>query len=390
MRDLLSWGVSLPRMFGIPVKVHWLFFLVTGGLFFRQVMAAGNVVWWGDVFLFTVVALFTIVLVHELGHCLAGRLVGGEPQEILIWPLGGLAFVDVPHTWRANFITVAGGPAVNLVLALLCGMILAVAGFTPSPLAEPYKAVLRHPKDGREYTSEYALRLYKPGTAEPVDVPPGLADAFTRRDQFTVNQILTTAANATPPFERAQASQTVVWVYRIFFINCWMFAFNLLPAYPLDGGQLLMTVVWARRGYRRAVTVAGYSGFVVGILVMMASVAQNETLVMGLGLFMVYAAYTRLNAAEAEDTGYGDFSQGYTSLERDDPPPPARPKVGPVKKWLRARTARRIQRELEAQQADDVRMDQLLDKIARGGGKGALTDEERRFMERVSARYRNR
>jgi len=57
MRDVMNWGVPLPRMFGIPVKVHWLFFLVTGGLFFRQVLSENNVVWWGDVFLLTVVAL---------------------------------------------------------------------------------------------------------------------------------------------------------------------------------------------------------------------------------------------------------------------------------------------------------------------------------------------
>lgn len=384
MRDLLSWGVSLPRMFGIPVKVHWLFFLITGGMFLRQVTAAGNLVWWGDVFLFTVVALFTIVLLHELGHCLAGRLVGGEPQEILIWPLGGLAFVDVPHTPKAHFITTVGGPAVNLVLALVCMVILAVDGFTPSPLANPYTAVLRHARDGREFTSDYALRLYRPGTAERVDPPPPLVDAFLRRDEAAVREITGKATD----YERAQLSTFQVWVYRVFWLNCVMFAFNLLPAYPLDGGQVLMTAIWARRGYRSAVQVAGYSGFVVGILMMVASLARNETLFMGLGLFMMYAAYTRLHTADAEGGEYGDFSQGYTSLERDDPPP-ARPKAGPIKRYFQARAARRIQRELEAQQADDVRMDQLLDKIARLG-KGSLTDEERRFMERVSARYRNR
>ena len=54
-----------------------------------------------------------------------------------------------------------------------------------------------------------------------------------------------------------------------------------------------------------------------------------------------------------------------------------------------ARAARRLQREIEQRQAEDDRMDELLDKIARYG-KDALTDEEKRFMERVSARYRNR
>jgi hypothetical protein len=93
---------------------------------------------------------------------------------------------------------------------------------------------------------------------------------------------------------------------------------------------------------------------------------------------------------EQEDGVFGyDFSAGYTSLEKDDPPPPQPKKVGPIKRWLQARQARRIAREQEEKARDEERMDQLLDKIARLG-KEALTDEERRFMERVSARYRNR
>ena len=71
----------------------------------------------------------------------------------------------------------------------------------------------------------------------------------------------------------------------------------------------------------------------------------------------------------------------------DAPPVPNRGNF--MKRWLAARTARRIQQEIETRQVEDERMDQLLDKIAKSG-KAALTDEERRFMDRVSARYRNR
>jgi len=196
-------------------------------------------------------------------------------------------------------------------------------------------------------------------------------------------------ADAIPHLERAQLTTAMTWVYRLFWINCVLLAFNLLPAYPLDGGQLLLAVLWARRGYRPAVQTAGYVGFVAGALLFMVSIAYPEPLLMALSMSIMYAAYVRVTQAEA-DTEYGDFSQGYTSYEKDDEPtPPPRPKIGPVKKWLQARAARRIQKELEAQQADDLRMDQLLDKIARFG-KASLTDEERRFMERVSARYRNR
>ena len=87
--------------------------------------------------------------------------------------------------------------------------------------------------------------------------------------------------------------------------------------------------------------------------------------------------------------GY-DFSQGYTSLERDQiqAAPPVR-KVSWWRRWLQRRAARRMQRELEQREAEERRLDELLDKLHRQG-RGSLTDEEQRFMKRVSDRYRNR
>ena len=49
-----------------------------------------------------VLLLFGIILLHEFGHCFGARYVDGDAKEILIWPLGGLAYVDVPHTPRAQ------------------------------------------------------------------------------------------------------------------------------------------------------------------------------------------------------------------------------------------------------------------------------------------------
>ena len=105
MRDLLSWSVPLGRISGIAVKAHILFPVVAIGLIMRAGFAKGapSAIWLEATLL--VGLLFFIVLLHELGHCVAARFVDGEAHEILLWPLGGLAFVDVPHTPRANFIT---------------------------------------------------------------------------------------------------------------------------------------------------------------------------------------------------------------------------------------------------------------------------------------------
>src|SRR5207247_6512368 len=64
-------------------------------------------------------ALWISVLMHELGHCIACRFTGGTANEILMWPLGGLAYCVPPDRWRAHFITVIGGPLINLIFLLI-------------------------------------------------------------------------------------------------------------------------------------------------------------------------------------------------------------------------------------------------------------------------------
>ncbi len=95
------------------------------------------------------------------------------------------------------------------------------------------------------------------------------------------------------------------------------------------------------------------------------------------------------NGGEDGLFGY-DFSQGYTSLERDEP---QRTRTARQPNWFQRwrikRAAQRLQRDQEQRDAEDRRMDELLEKVQREGII-ALTDDERRFMKRVSERLRNR
>ena len=385
MRDPMNWALPLFRAFGIQVRVHFLFFIITIGLFLRQISLPGDVLWWGDVLMFTVFLLFGIILLHEFGHCFGGRAVGGDAEDILIWPLGGLAFVSVPHNWKAHSYMIAAGPFVNVIICFLAGVILAGAGFIPSfnPVADPYVSEMKNYQDNRTYTSQYGLRLYLPESAES---PPGYGGLSVGKPADMMEVAVKSG------YERALAPGWVVWLNRTFWLSWVLLLFNLIPAYPLDGGQLLQGFIWGRRDYRTGVTVAAYSGFACSVLVLIVSIAANETLFMGLALFMLFSCVLKLRSLEQEEGPFGyDFSAGYTSLDQDDDdnPKPKPKKQGFVKRWLQARTAKRLRLEAARRQQDDERMDQLLEKIARSG-KQSLTDDERRFMERVSARYRNK
>ena len=61
-------------------------------------------------------SLFLIVMLHEFGHALACRQVGGEANRIVLWPLGGVAYVDPPPRPGATLWSIAAGPLVNVAL----------------------------------------------------------------------------------------------------------------------------------------------------------------------------------------------------------------------------------------------------------------------------------
>jgi Zn-dependent protease len=396
-RDPMSWSVPVFRAFGIPVKVHIFFIIIVIGLFFRQLtLTQYQNVWWLDILLMTVVVLFGSVLLHEFGHCFGARYVGGEAREILIWPLGGLAYVETPHRPMALFITVAAGPAVNVLICIVCTIALVTQGFTPSlnPVADPHYTEMKNFHDQRTYSSAYGLKIYKAGSSEEASYKEFVEKQDEYRRQHgawpkSTDKEEYAAALKSMGYERAVMPTWAVWVFRIFWINYGLFLFNLIPAYPLDGGQLLQSIIWGRTDYRRGVVVAAYTGFAFAIVFLIVSIMWNEALFLGLALFMLYTASMKLMQLDMEEGPFGyDFSAGYTSLEKDDEPAPKPKKPGFISRWWQARKARKLARELEQRQKDEERMDQLLEKIARSG-KGSLTDEERRFLERVSARKRN-
>ncbi|MCS6864004.1 MAG: site-2 protease family protein [Gemmataceae bacterium] len=397
MRDPMSWAVPLFRVFGIHIKIHIFFFIIVLGLFLRQMtLLQYDNVWWVDIFLLTVVVLFGSVLLHEFGHCFGARHVGGDASEILIWPLGGLAYTDIPHRWKALFFTVAAGPAVNVLIGVVCILVIVASGFLPNlnPLSDPYFTKMTNYRDGRVYTSRYSTQVYKAGTAEKPTAEEVSARWRDYEQKYgAVPKYTDTAAYADAMkrmnLERTLAPTAVVWAQRILWLNWLLFLFNMIPAYPLDGGQLLQALVWARTDHRRGIVVAAYTGFAFAIVFLIISIAANEALFLGLALFMLYSCSMRLTQLETDEGPFGyDFSAGYTSLEKDDEETRPVKRPGLLKRWWEARKARRIAREIEQRQQEEARVDQLLDKIARLG-KASLTDEERRFLERVSARKRN-
>src|SRR5881394_4046919 len=112
MPSLRNGSVCLFRFAGIDLFLHWSWFLVAAYEINGRSRTYSSLTW----NVLEYVALFLIVMLHEFGHALACRQVGGNANRIVLWPLGGVAYVDPPPRPGATLWSIAAGPLVNVVL----------------------------------------------------------------------------------------------------------------------------------------------------------------------------------------------------------------------------------------------------------------------------------
>lgn len=128
----MGWSIKLGRIFGINIQVHVTFFLILiwGALNFGGGAGPG----YG---LLVTMALFTLVLLHELGHSLAAMAYGIPVRDITLLPIGGVARLErMPEKPLQELVVALAGPAVNVALAVvLAPIVLGMAAAQADPLA---------------------------------------------------------------------------------------------------------------------------------------------------------------------------------------------------------------------------------------------------------------
>src|SRR6202034_24324 len=105
-------SIRLFRFAGIDLYLHFSWFLVAVYEIQSRKGNYSSITW----SVLEYLALFLIVLLHEFGHSLACRQVGGTANQIVLWPLGGVAYVDPPPRPGATLWSIAAGPLVNVAL----------------------------------------------------------------------------------------------------------------------------------------------------------------------------------------------------------------------------------------------------------------------------------
>lgn len=353
MSELLKWKISFP-VFRLRISIHLLFWVFAGYILLGSLTQdpVPGVHPLGCAALGLAI-LIPSVLAHEIGHLIAARRVRGDYEELLLWPLGGLAPPQLSAWGKED--RAAGGEQIFVALAgplvnfAICLTLLPLAVLLNAPVVS---------------------------WLNPLAVP-------TAVDQPALTYTLALA----------------------FWINAVLVIANLLPGFPLDGARVLRGVLRRRLDPEEATVWAfRVSIAVAALLVLVGLVVEEVTIrlpVVFLGFFVFFAAWSevdRFRQQPENDTFLGyDFSEGYTSLERTAPTGEV-PNIGPaavrkgnfVSRWLARRRQAREARQREVEAHEEQRFDELLAKIHQAGNRDCLTDEERRLMERVSRRVRSR
>src|SRR5688500_18568606 len=124
---MLGWSMNLFRVRGIQLAVHFSFFLLLGvNAFVGWADSGRSGLFWHTAAL---LAFFTCVVLHELGHSFTAMAFGVGVRRILLMPIGGMAeFDSIPREPSRELLITLAGPAVNFVIA---GVLWLVVSFPP-------------------------------------------------------------------------------------------------------------------------------------------------------------------------------------------------------------------------------------------------------------------
>lgn len=203
---------------GIPIRLHWTFLALLVALGFMSMRGAGS----EGVGVLFVIALFSCVVLHELGHALTALRYNVRTRDIVLYPIGGVASLESLPKPRQELWIALAGPAVNVVIAGL-------------------------------------LYLFLQATGQPVTF-----QMEGPRPNFVAN---------------------LLWA------NVILAAFNMLPAFPMDGGRVLRSLLSYVTSEDQATMIAARIGqFISVLLVLFGLFAGGGLILVFIGVFVFLGA----------------------------------------------------------------------------------------------------
>jgi Zn-dependent protease len=230
--------LKLGKVLGTKLEIHWTFLLLLAYVGWTAYSAGGSA---NDILLQIgfIVAVFICVVLHELGHVKAAAYYKIPTDKITLLPIGGVAAIKrMPEKPFEELVVAIAGPLVNVIIAL-------------------------------------ALFLV-----------------------FPVTEIFESIANANPE-EVAGISSLSQLPFYLFSANIILFAFNLIPAFPMDGGRILRALLSMKMSRLRATKIAASTGQFLAVGFFIIGLMYNPILAL-VGVFIFFGARSENFAVKSQ------------------------------------------------------------------------------------------
>ncbi|RMF41151.1 MAG: site-2 protease family protein [Planctomycetota bacterium] len=222
---LLGTAMKVGTFGGIPVYIHWSFWLLIAAYFFPAVMSGGlGAALYAVAF---ILAIFFCVVLHEFGHATAAAMYGIPTADITLLPIGGVARLRrMPDNPLHELVIALAGPAVNVVIA--------------GALLVPWMFGV-------------AVGRAAPGVGIGTD-----------------------------------------FIEQLIAANIFLVVFNLLPAFPMDGGRVLRGFLAMRMGQYRATQIAARVGRWMALGFAILSLVSGHLILLLIAAFIFFAGTAEL------------------------------------------------------------------------------------------------
>lgn len=224
--------------FGIPLRLHWSFVLILVFVLYVGLKNNREMSEIGVTFILVLV-MFVCVVFHEYGHALMAKRFNVRTVDIILSPIGGLARLErLPKNPLHEFYIALAGPMVNLVISIFLGMVLFLFG------------------------------------------KPILPDL-----EMNINDV----------------NHWAVYLSLVVAINVVLFVFNLIPAFPMDGGRILRSLLAIKIGKKRSTDIAAFIGYFIAIGFIIWSFLYEQYTLGIIGVFVMIMARNERISAKQED-----------------------------------------------------------------------------------------
>ncbi|HMP98383.1 MAG TPA: site-2 protease family protein [Cyclobacteriaceae bacterium] len=229
----MKYSLSLGRLAGISIFVHWTFLILIGWIVYINLRQGHDVidVIWSILFVLT---LFACVTFHELGHALAARRYNIKTRNITLLPIGGLAQLEaIPEKPKEELVVALAGPLVNIVIAFLL----------------------------------YPFVVLGPEITEELDI--------TKLSHHN-------------------------FLASLMIVNVWLAVFNMIPAFPMDGGRVLRALLSFKFERALATRMAASVGQLLAIGFIIFAIFIGHIFLAFIGIFIFLGAQAEAQHAEAK------------------------------------------------------------------------------------------